>query len=30
MLVRVEGTPLAKMAALDPMEMVRAIATPGF
>ncbi len=27
MLVRVEGTPLAKMAALDPMEMVRAIAT---
>ena len=27
MLVRVEGTPLAKMPALDPMEMVRAIAT---
>jgi len=27
MLVRVEGTPLAKMAALDPLEMVRAIAT---
>jgi biotin synthase len=27
MLVRVEGTPLAKMPALDSMEMVRAIAT---
>lgn len=27
MLVRVEGTPLASMAALDPLEMVRAIAT---
>src|SRR5215470_7909486 len=27
MLVRVEGTPLAKIPALDPMEMVRAIAT---
>jgi len=27
MLVRVEGTPLAKTPALDPMEMVRAIAT---
>ena len=27
MLVRVEGTPLASMPALDPMEMVRAIAT---
>jgi len=27
MLVRVEGTPLAKMSVLDPMEMVRAIAT---
>src|SRR5215469_5859148 len=27
MLVRVEGTPLAAMAALDPLEMVRAIAT---
>jgi biotin synthase len=27
MLVRVEGTPLAKVPALDPMEMVRAIAT---
>jgi len=27
MLVRVEGTPLANAAALDPMEMVRAIAT---
>jgi len=27
MLVRVEGTPLAKMPTLDPMEMVRAIAT---
>jgi biotin synthase len=27
MLVRVEGTPLEKMPALDPMEMVRAIAT---
>jgi biotin synthase len=27
MLVRVKGTPLAKMAALDPLEMVRAIAT---
>jgi len=27
MLVRVEGTPLANMPALDPMEMVRAIAT---
>jgi len=27
MLVRVEGTPLANMAALDPLEMVRAIAT---
>jgi len=27
MLVRMEGTPLAKMAALDPMDMVRAIAT---
>src|SRR5215469_2499663 len=27
MLVRVEGTPLAKMPALDPLEMVRAIAT---
>jgi biotin synthase len=27
MLVRVAGTPLAKMAALDPLEMVRAIAT---
>ncbi|HTP69564.1 MAG TPA: biotin synthase BioB [Dongiaceae bacterium] len=27
MLVRVEGTPLAKIPALDPLEMVRAIAT---
>jgi len=27
MLVRVDGTPLAKMPELDPMEMVRAIAT---
>ena len=27
MLVRVEGTPLAQMPALDPLEMVRAIAT---
>jgi biotin synthase len=27
MLVRVEGTPLASMAALNPLEMVRAIAT---
>jgi biotin synthase len=27
MLVRVEGTPLAHMPALDPLEMVRAIAT---
>jgi len=27
MLVRVEGTPLAAMPALDPLEMVRAIAT---
>jgi biotin synthase len=27
MLVRVEGTPLAFMSALDPLEMVRAIAT---
>jgi biotin synthase len=27
MLVRVEGTPLAKMPALDPLEMVRAVAT---
>jgi biotin synthetase len=27
MLVRVEGTPLGKMSALDPLEMVRAIAT---
>lgn len=27
MLVRVEGTPLAKMPAVDPLEMVRAIAT---
>ena len=27
MLVRVEGTPLAKVPALDPMEMVRMIAT---
>ncbi len=27
MLVRVEGTPLASMSALDPLEMVRAIAT---
>jgi biotin synthase len=27
MLVRVEGTPLGKMPTLDPMEMVRAIAT---
>src|SRR5579859_5404121 len=27
MLVRVEGTPLAHVAALDPLEMVRAIAT---
>ena len=27
MLVRVEGTPLGKMPALDPLEMVRAIAT---
>lgn len=27
MLVRVEGTPLANMPTLDPMEMVRAIAT---
>jgi biotin synthase len=27
MLVRVEGTPLAKMPAFDPLEMVRAIAT---
>jgi len=27
MLVRVEGTPLANMPALDPLEMVRAIAT---
>jgi len=27
MLVRVEGTPLASMTALDPLEMVRAIAT---
>ena len=27
MLVRVEGTPLARMPALDPLEMVRAIAT---
>ena len=27
MLVRVEGTPLAAMSALDPLEMVRAIAT---
>jgi len=27
MLVRVEGTPLATMPALDPLEMVRAIAT---
>jgi len=27
MLVRVKGTPLANMPALDPMEMVRAIAT---
>jgi biotin synthase len=27
MLVRVEGTPLSKMPALDPLEMVRAIAT---
>ena len=27
MLVRVEGTPLAKLPALDPLEMVRAIAT---
>jgi len=27
MLVRVEGTPLAKMPALDPLEMARAIAT---
>jgi biotin synthase len=27
MLVRVEGTPLAKMPPLDPLEMVRAIAT---
>src|SRR5215468_417757 len=27
MLVRIEGTPLAKMPTLDPMEMVRAIAT---
>ena len=27
MLVRVEGTPLAMMPALDPLEMVRAIAT---
>src|SRR5215468_8687171 len=27
MLVRVEGTPLGKMPELDPMEMVRAIAT---
>jgi len=27
MLVRVEGTPLASMPALDPLEMVRAIAT---
>jgi biotin synthase len=25
--VRVEGTPMASMPALDPMEMVRAIAT---
>ncbi|HVO57863.1 MAG TPA: biotin synthase BioB [Dongiaceae bacterium] len=27
MLVRVEGTPVAKLPALDPLEMVRAIAT---
>jgi biotin synthase len=27
MLVRVEGTPLASMPALDPLEMVRAVAT---
>src|SRR5262249_16122031 len=27
MLVRVEGTPLASMPPLDPLEMVRAIAT---
>ena len=27
MLVRVEGTPLASRTALDPLEMVRAIAT---
>jgi biotin synthase len=27
MLVRVEGTPLAKMPTIDPLEMVRAIAT---
>jgi biotin synthase len=27
MLVRVEGTPLASVPALDPLEMVRAIAT---
>jgi len=27
MMVRVEGTPLAAMSALDPLEMVRAIAT---
>ena len=27
MLVRVEGTPLAKLPALDPLDMVRAIAT---
>ena len=27
MLVRVQGTPLASMSALDPLEMVRAIAT---
>src|SRR5262249_16580806 len=27
LLVRVEGTPLAKVPALDPLEMVRAIAT---
>jgi biotin synthase len=27
MLVRVQGTPLAKMPSLDPLEMVRAIAT---
>jgi len=30
MLVRVEGTPLAAMPALDPLEMVRAIATARF